>query len=131
MNDNVVTFWTSAVTAAKNPANTNGVDYDCDTGSDDTQYPKCNFGINATAQLIRTIKAVRVAVVVRSEEYDRDPALVDQADQYLFNCSANTNAACQGRIKIQNVKLGGILADGYRHRIYETTIPLRNVIWNK
>jgi type IV pilus assembly protein PilW len=131
LNDNVVTFWTSAVTAAKNPANTNAVDYDCDTGSDDTQYPKCNFGNNATALLIRTIKAVRVAVVVRSEEYDRDPALVNQPDQYLFNCSANTNAACQGRIKIQNVSKGGILADGYRHRTYETTIPLRNVIWNK
>ncbi len=130
-NDNVVTFWTSAVPAAKNAANTNGVDYSCDTGGDDTQFAKCSFGTNATAATIRTIKAVRIAVVVRSEEFDKDPALVNQADQYLFNCSANTDAGCQGRIKVQNAAAGGVLADGYRHRIYETTIPLRNMIWNK
>lgn len=123
-------FWTSAVPAAANPANSNGVDYSCNNNSDDTQYLNCNFGTGATAATLRTIKAVRIAVVVRSEEYDKDPALVNQPSQYLFNCSANTTAACQGRIKIDS-GVGGVLADGYRHRIYETTIPLRNQIWNK
>jgi len=133
-------FWTSAVAAAANPANTTGADYSCNNSSNDALFANCNFGVNATGSppptvlptvSIRTIKAVRVAVVVRSEEYDKDPALVNQPSQYLFNCSANTNAACQGRIKIDNAAAGGVIADGYRHRIYETTIPLRNLIWNK
>ena len=123
-------FWTSAVPAAANPANSNGVDYSCNNSSNDALFASCNYGNNATAALIRTIKAVRIAVVVRSEEFDKDPALVAQPSQYLFNCSANTDAACQGRIKIDS-GVGGVLADGYRHRIYETTIPLRNLIWNK
>ena len=130
LDNNIVTFWTSAVPAAANPANTIGVDFSCATGGDDAQFALCNYGVNATAQLIRMVKSVRIAVVVRSEEYDRDPALVNQPSQYLFNCSANTDAGCQGRIKIDS-GAGGVLADGYRHRIYEVTIPLRNQIWNK
>jgi type IV pilus assembly protein PilW len=130
LDNNIVTFWTSAVPAAANAANTIGVDFSCATGGDDTQFALCNYGVNATAQRIRMVKSVRVAVVVRSEEYDKDPALVGQPSQYLFNCSANTDAGCQGRIKIDS-GVGGVLGDGYRHRIYEVTIPLRNQIWNK
>lgn len=118
---NIVTFWTSAVPAAQNSANTNGIDYSVG-----------NIGSAATtAATIRTIKAVRIGIVVRSEEVNlNDNALKNQPAQYLFNCSTN-NAACQGRIKVDNVGNGGVLADGYRYRLYETTIPLRNAIWNK
>ena len=119
---NIVTFWTSAVPPAQNPANTNGIDYSVGSiGSAAT-----------TAPTIRTIKSVRIGIVVRSEEPNlKDAALTNQPAQYLFNCSTNTDAACQGRIKVDNVANGGILADGYRYRLYETTIPLRNAIWNK
>lgn len=118
----LVTFWTSAVPAAQNSANTNGIDYSVG-----------NIGSAATtAAVIRTIKAVRIGIVVRSEEVNlKDAALANQPAQYLFNCSANTNAACQGRIKVDNVGNGGVFADGYRYRLYETTIPLRNAIWNR
>ena len=48
--------------------------------------------------------------------------------QYLFNCSANTNAACPRRLMIDSTN--NVLQDLYRYRIYETTIPLRNALWN-
>jgi type IV pilus assembly protein PilW len=119
---NIVTFWTSAVPAAQNPANTNGIDYSVG-----------NIGsAGTTAATIRTIKSVRIGIVVRSDEANlKDTALQNQPAQYLFNCSLNTDAGCQGRIKVDNVGNGGVLADGYRYRLYETTVPLRNAIWNK
>lgn len=120
-NNKIVNFWTSAVSPALNPAITNGIDYS--VGS---------IGSNATnAPTIRTIKAVRIGIVVRSDEPDpKDPGLLGQPAQYLFNCSLNTDVGCPGRIKVDNVGNGGVLADGYRYRMYQTTIPLRNAIWN-
>jgi type IV pilus assembly protein PilW len=117
----IVNFWTPAVPPAQNPANTTAIDYSVGV-----------IGSNATtATTIRTIKAVRIGIVVRSDEPDpKDPGLVTQPAQYLFNCSVNTDAGCQGRIKVDNVANGGVLANGYRYRLYETTIPLRNAIWN-
>jgi type IV pilus assembly PilW-like protein/pilin/secretion family protein with methylation motif len=78
-----------------------------------------------TSALLARIRAIRIGVVVRSDEPDlKDPALVGQTG-VLFNCSTN-NAACQGRIALNNT----ILADGYRHRFYETIVPMRNAIFN-
>ncbi len=77
---------------------------------------------------MRSIKAVRIAIVVRSEHQERQDALsaslVNQS-AWLFNCAAN-DATCQGRIQINNT----VLDDYSRYRIYETVIPLRNSIWN-
>ena len=78
-----------------------------------------------TSALLARIRAIRIGIVVRSDEPDlKDPALVGQTG-VLFNCSTN-NAACQGRTALNNT----ILADGYRHRFYETIVPMRNAIWN-
>ena len=76
---------------------------------------------------VRSILALRIAIVVRSDDYTdpaKDPAVHLQTAT-LFNCSAN-DATCQGRIQLNNT----VMAEGFRHRIYETTIPLRNAIWN-
>jgi type IV pilus assembly protein PilW len=84
-------------------------------------------GMNTTqySQWLSRIRAVRIAVVVRSDEPDlKDPALVGQTAT-LFDCSAH-NATCQGSIAINNATL----ADGWRHRIYETIVPMRNAIYN-
>ena len=68
---------------------------------------------------------MRIAIVVRSDEPDlKDPALVGQTAT-LFDCSTH-NAACQGRIAINNT----VLTDGWRHRTYETIVPMRNAIYN-
>ena len=71
------------------------------------------------------IRAIRIGIVVRSDEPDlKDPALVGQT-AVLFDCSTH-NAACQGRTTLNNT----ILADGFRHRFYETIVPMRNAIYN-
>jgi len=80
------------------------------------------------AARIRRIKAVRVAVVVRSEDVAKADAInatLVGRTAWLFNCAAN-DATCQGRMQIDNT----VLQDYGRYRIYEATIPLRNSIWN-
>jgi type IV pilus assembly protein PilW len=75
-------------------------------------------GMNAD-QLSR-IRAVRFGIVVLSDEYDRDYVA---PTTYLFNCSLDTDADCQGRLQVK-------LPDNFRARMYETIVPLRNAIWN-
>ena len=125
---------------------------DCWTPADDTVCPVNGFGwdpatlIKAgeaggpTADALNRIIAVRIGLVVRSDEPDlKDPAVytapaktVDgvtgtRPPLYLFNCAANTNAACQSRVQ---VPAPAVLADGWRYRTYEAVIPLRNSIFN-
>ena len=112
---------------------------DCWTPADNSDT--CGAGLDFSASVfqaapapanmaarIRAIKAVRVAVVVRSEDVAKADAanatLVGQS-AWLFNCAAN-DATCQGRLQIDNT----VLQDYGRYRIYEATIPLRNSIWN-
>ena len=111
------------------------LDVDCWTPADNSNacgdgfdYSVATIGSAGTvAATIRRIKAVRFAIVVRSDEPDlKDTALIGQSG-FLFNCSVNTNAGCPGRIAIDNTTM----QDGYRYRIYETTIPLRNMLWNQ
>jgi hypothetical protein len=79
-----------------------------------------------TAVLMARIRAVRIAIVVRSDEPDlKDPALVGQTAT-LFDCSAHTAAACQG----WNPITSAVLQDGWRYRTYETIVPMRNAIYN-
>ena len=101
----------------------------CGVGLD---FSKGFFTGGAPANLaarIRAIKAVRVALVVRSEDIAKADAvnatLVNQS-AWIFNCAAN-DATCQGRIQLDNT----VLQDYGRYRIYEATIPLRNAIWNQ
>jgi len=81
-----------------------------------------------TSQSLARVHLIRIAVVVRSDEKDfsnpPDPKLQGQT-AWLFDCSTH-NAACQGRMQIDNT----VLIDSYRHRIYETIVPMRNAIFN-
>ena len=115
---------------------TNGdLSVDCWTSADNSNtcgdgvdYSAAAIGNNATtAATIRRIKAVRIAVVVRSDEPDLKDAALNGQSAFLFNCSVNTNAGCPGRIAIDNTTM----QDGFRYRIYETTVPLRNMLWNQ
>lgn len=84
-----------------------------------------NAGGRSYAQNLAQIRAVRIGVVVRSDEPDlKDPALVGQS-AVLFDCSTH-NAACQGRTVLSSA----VLADNYRHRTYETIVPMINAIYN-
>ncbi len=100
------------------------------------------------------ILAVRIGIVVRSDEPDlrvlTDPTnqtLKDEAkallagtrpQPYLFNCSTNTNLACQSRVKVPmgaGAPVGAptcapaVICDYWRYNTYETIVPLRNAIY--
>jgi len=95
------------------------------------------------AEFLKRIAAVRVGIVVRSDEPDmRNPSLfrpsvttIDgvtgtRPPEYLFNCAANTDAGCPGRVLIPaGATPPSILLDGNRYRTYEAVIPLRNSIF--
>ena len=129
---------------------------DCWTPADNST-PCGDFSVatmRAPAANLNQIIAVRIGVVVRSDEPDlrllTDPTNTTlQAEArallsatrppvILFNCSTNTNAACQSRIV---VPMGGtatgapvcapaVVCDYWRYRTYETVIPLRNAIYS-
>ena len=123
--DNILDCWTPADNA---DTCGNGVDYSGPTDvTSDTGGGV--FATNANAARLRSIKAVRVAVVVRSEHQENpDPVLsasIVNQTAWLFNCAAN-DGTCQSRIQIDNT----VLNDYSRYRIYESVIPLRNALWN-
>ena len=66
---------------------------------------------------LSSIKAVRIAVVTRSEQFDREAGAFAHT---LFNCAT---PPCDGKIDIT-------APAQWRYRVYETIVPLRNVIWN-
>ncbi|WP_057245467.1 PilW family protein [Duganella sp. Root198D2] len=67
----------------------------------------------------RRIKAIRLALVTRSGQYERPAAGA--------NCSATTSLATSwGAISTANYPNDW---GCYRYRVFETVIPLRNVIW--
>jgi hypothetical protein len=101
------------------------------------------------ANVLQRIVAVRIGLVVRSDEPDaRDPALfvapaktIDNVTgtrpatgavnaTYLFNCPANTDAGCPGRVRVSaGSAAADIMQNGWRYRTYEAVIPLRNSIF--
>jgi hypothetical protein len=140
--DGIVTCWTEAIDGS---ACSNGVDN--------------NFSDNAvrgfTLNQFNSILAVRIGVVVRNDEPDlrlltdpTNPELIAESRAivsatrppiYLFNCSANTNAACQGRVQVPmglgaspttGICAPNVICDYWRYRVYETIVPIRNAIYS-
>lgn len=72
---------------------------------------------------LRRIKAVRIGMIVRSDEYDRDAPTYAWT---LFECTAQEKVdyTCPDPIK-------GTLPANYKYRAYETIVPLRNPMWNR
>jgi type IV pilus assembly protein PilW len=82
---------------------------------------------------VRSIKAVRIAMVVRSSQFERikDAEGLDVTGgattgfvRTLFPC--NALPGCTG--EMTNVTIPG--TQNYRYRVFEQVIPLRNQIWN-
>jgi type IV pilus assembly protein PilW len=82
--------------------------------------------LTAPADTLRRIKAVRLGLIVRSDFLDRD--IKSAFSWTMFDCEASDKSTCPGR-------LSGVIAPsaggGYRYRIHETVVPLRNQIWNR
>lgn len=75
----------------------------------------------ATGVDLKRIKAVRIGMVVRSDEYDKDAPAFNWT---LFECTDQEaeNYTCPD-------PLTGTLPANYRYRVYETIVPLRNPMW--
>jgi len=104
-----------------------GVDTDGDGAIDTWTPPTGDYStasvLAATGANLRRIKAVKIGMVVRSDEFDRDaPAFA----WTLFECTAQekTTYSCPD-------PLTGTLPANYRYRTYETIVPLRNPMWNR
>jgi type IV pilus assembly protein PilW len=91
----------------------------------------------ATVPKINQIKAIRIGIIVQSEQFDKNLADFTGGDYLngnynwvLFDCADLVKANCPGRLTgtvLQTVSPKG----NWRFRKYETVIPLRNEIWNK
>jgi type IV pilus assembly protein PilW len=91
----------------------------------------------ATITKINQIKAIRLGIIVQSEQFDKNLAGFTGGDYVngaynwvLFDCADAVKINCHGRLT------GTIAASvtppgNWRFRKYETVIPLRNEIWNK
>ncbi len=79
----------------------------------------------APPEKINQIKAIRMAIVVRSEQFDK--TLGDFTPTALFTeCGS---AACPAPLAITVAK--SIAPQGnYRFRVYENVVPIRNALWN-
>ena len=82
--------------------------------------------LRAPVETLARIKALRVGVIVRGEQFDR--AVTRGFDWVMFDCDALDKRTCPGR-------LAGTIAAGVRggwhYRVYEAVIPLRNLLWNR
>lgn len=65
------------------------------------------------------VLAIRLAVVARSVQFEKDP--VSPATLVLWNGGTILNG---GALALDAT------AQRYRYKVYQTTIPLRNIIWN-
>ena len=74
----------------------------------------------ADAPTLRKIKAVRLGIIVRGEQWDRD---APDKTVRLFD-----DAAFPGIVIPQTFLRSG--GGNYRYRSYETIIPMRNPVWN-
>ena len=95
-----------------------GLDTDND-GTVDTwqaatgQWSAANVVTQPLATLLQ-VRAVRVAIVTRSEQYERD--LVTPGPLLMFDGATTMNL--------------GADEQHYRYKVFETIIPLRNAVWN-
>ena len=82
--------------------------------------------LQAPITTINQIKAVRIGVIVQSEQFDKT---LGDYNWVLFDCSDVNKANCPGRLT--GTMPATVNPPGnWRFRKYETIIPLRNSIWN-
>jgi hypothetical protein len=76
---------------------------------------------------ISCIRAFRIGLIVRSDQWDRD--LATPAGDFawtLFDCEDPVKANCPGRM---TGTIAQSATGGWRYRVFETVVPLRNQVW--
>jgi len=79
----------------------------------------------ASHAVLARIKAVRIGLIVRTEEPERERTRSER--WVLFDCELEDKAACQGRLE---ATVAPTSAGGYRYRKFERVVALRNALWN-
>jgi type IV pilus assembly protein PilW len=74
---------------------------------------------------LRQIRAVRVAIVTRSAQYEKDPVTAHARDN-VEDGSVDLTIFDGAR----TVSIQGADAQHYRYKVLETIVPLRNALWN-
>jgi type IV pilus assembly protein PilW len=82
----------------------------------------------APVPTINRIKAARIAVLVRSEQHDKDLNPDPGFSRTVFNDCADGGTCYPVTFSVPAVAGQEY---GWRYRVYETVIPLRNEVWNK
>jgi type IV pilus assembly protein PilW len=112
-NDGIVDTWVKADAAPFQPANLLAA-----THSDTN---------DCLVNPISCIRAFRIGLIVRSDQWDRD--LATPAGDFpwvLFDCEDPVKANCPGRMTGTIVQSA---TGGWRYRVFETVVPLRNQVW--
>jgi len=121
---NTATTYTAAAGDNFGNAWTTSSDSDAN-GLHDTWTP----GLPSTYDWSR-VMAIRLAIVVRSTQYEKTN--VSPATIKLWP-DATTNSGCGGSAALSGTPSAGpvwtVPDQRYRYRVFETVIPLRNVIW--
>jgi type IV pilus assembly protein PilW len=79
----------------------------------------------------RQVLAVRVAVVSRSTQYEKEEVTFDNMAWDVGTAASVTGAATCGATKCVAIKIDN-LPDWkhYRYRLFDTVVPLRNILWS-
>lgn len=77
---------------------------------------------------LNRIKAARIAILVKSEQHDKDLNPDPGFSRTVFNDCADGGTCYPVTFSIAPVAGQPY---GWRYRVYETVIPLRNEVWNK
>lgn len=97
----------------------------------------CNVNLAAPAAAdVGRIKAVRVAVVARAQLQERNALPAENTTCRQPDGAVNTNGPCTWIQRANTVgqqaptwNLSGANWQNFRYRVYETIIPMRNVMW--
>jgi type IV pilus assembly protein PilW len=84
------------------------------------------------------VKAIRIALVARSNQYEKDVVtstapLWDVGTAITVSITGYTTAACNNGsncLTLDVSKTVGTDWQHYRYKVYDTIVPLRNVLWN-
>lgn len=75
---------------------------------------------------LERIKALRIGIIARTEYPDRTQTR--GFHWVLFDCERDDKTACPGRLE---GTIAAAAAGGYRYRVLETVVPLRNLLWTR
>ncbi|MGE5450234.1 MAG: PilW family protein [Acidobacteriota bacterium] len=82
----------------------------------------------------RQVLNVKIAIVTRSAQYEKDVVTVASPKWDIGATivpTGETSATCNGSSKCITLDISGVPDwQHYRYKVYTSTIPLRNVLWN-